>query len=59
MAKLRNKETGVVKDIEKEFEASMYLGTGEWELVNEKKETKSSKAPIISTESNKEENKND
>ena len=53
MAKLKNKITNVIKDIEKEFEASMYLGTGEWELVDEKasKEEKPAKTPIISTSS--------
>jgi hypothetical protein len=48
MAKIKNKKTGVVKDIEKEFEVSMYLGTGEWELVVEK-EAKPLKTPIIDT----------
>lgn len=50
MAKLINKTTKVIKEIEKEFEASMYLGTGEWELVEEK-EIKSAKTPIINTSS--------
>lgn len=47
MAKLKNKKTNVVKEIEKEFEASMYLGTGEWELIEEK----TTKTPIIDTNS--------
>lgn len=50
MAKLRNKKTNVIKEIEKEFEASMYLATGEWELIEEKKQIK----PIISTNSKEE-----
>lgn len=52
MALLRNKKTKVVKEITKEFEASMYLGTGEWEVVSEreeKHEEKPTKAPIINT----------
>lgn len=51
MKRLRNKKTKVVKEIEKEFEAAMYLGTGEWEIVETKetKETKFSKPPIIDT----------
>jgi hypothetical protein len=52
MALLRNKKTKVVKEITKEFEASMYLGTGEWEVVSEKedkREEKPAKAPIINT----------
>lgn len=54
MAKIRNKETKVIKEIEKEFEASMYLATGEWELIDEKgkpQEEKSPKTPIINTNS--------
>lgn len=52
MVKLINKKTKVIKDIEKEFEASMYLGTGEWELVKETKtEEKKPKTPIINTSS--------
>ena len=54
MAKIINKETKVIKDIQKEFEASMYLATGEWELLDEKK-SKATKTPIINT-SSKEEN---
>lgn len=50
MAKLINKNTKVIKEIEKEFEASMYLGTGEWELVDDK-ESKAAKTPIINTSS--------
>lgn len=52
MAKVKNKKTKVVKDIEKEFEVSMYLATGEWELVDtkeEKTEEKTAKTPIIKT----------
>lgn len=52
MVKLINKKTKVIKDIEKEFEASMYLGTGEWEIVDEK-DAKSTKTPIINTKENK------
>ena len=51
MAKLRNKKTNVIKDIEKEFEASMYLATGEWEVVKQKEEDKKAKTPIINTKS--------
>lgn len=51
MAKLINKQTKVVKEIEKEFEAAMYLATGEWEILDEKK---ISKAPIINTNSKEE-----
>lgn len=53
MKRLRNKKTKVVKEIEKEFEAAMYLGTGEWEIVEAKeiKEAKISKPPIIDTSS--------
>lgn len=56
MKRLRNKKTRVVKEIEKEFEAAMYLGTGEWEIVEtrETKETKFSKPPIIDTKSKEE-----
>lgn len=50
MAKLRNKKTKVVKEIKKDFEASMYLATGEWELVQDKEEPKA-KTPIINTKS--------
>lgn len=46
MAKVKNKKTGVIKNIEKEFEVSMYLGTGEWELVEEKR-TNPLQTPII------------
>ena len=53
MAKLINKETKVIKEIKKEFEASMYLGTGEWELLEEN-DSKITKTPIINT-NNKEE----
>ena len=53
MAKIRNKKTKVIKEIKKEFEASMYLGTGEWELVDEKEkiEEKAQRTPIINTKS--------
>ena len=59
MKRLRNKNTKVVKEIEKEFEAAMYLGTGEWEIVEtretkETKETNFSKPPIIDTKSKEE-----
>lgn len=50
MAKLINKKTKVIKEIEKEFEASMYLATGEWEIIDEK----ASKTPIINTNSKEE-----
>lgn len=50
MAKLINKKTKVVKEIKKDFEASMYLATGEWEIVQDKEETKA-KTPIINTKS--------
>lgn len=50
MAKLRNKKTKVVKEIKKDFEASMYLATGEWEIVQDKEEIKA-KTPIINTKS--------
>lgn len=55
MAKIRNKQTKVVKDIAKEFEVSMYLGTGEWELVEEKETIveKPAKPPIIRTKEEK------
>lgn len=55
MAKIKNKATNVVKEIEKEFEVSMYLGTGEWELVGEevKKEEKPAKEPLIRTKEEK------
>ena len=43
MAKIKNEKTGVVKEIEKEFEVSMYLATGEWKLVDEKSE----KTPFV------------
>ena len=52
MAKLRNIKTKVVKDIEKEFEASMYLATGEWEIAQaEKQDEKPAKTPIINKSS--------
>lgn len=51
MTKIINKETKVVKEIEKEFETSMYLGTGEWELYQEKE---IAKTPIINTNSKEE-----
>lgn len=50
MVKLQNKKTKVIKEIEKEFEASMYLGTGEWERVEEKP-AQQPKTPIIDTKS--------
>lgn len=54
MAKIKNKATKVVKEIEKEFEVSMYLGTGEWELVGEEvKEEKPAKEPFIRTKEEK------
>lgn len=42
MIKVKNKKTGVIKELKSESEASMYLATNEWELVSEekKKETK-------------------
>lgn len=46
MIKVKNKETGVVKEFEKEFEVSMYLATGEWDLVEEKPE-KPEKTPFV------------
>jgi len=54
MAKLRNKKTKVIKEIEKEFESSMYLATGEWEIVKEAEEKKQTKPFIISTNSKEE-----
>lgn len=53
MGKLRNKKTGVIKDIEKEFESSMYLATGEWEVLQQKEvvHEKPEKTPIINTNS--------
>ena len=54
MVKLINKKTKVIKEIAKEFEASMYLGTGEW-VIADKKEAKTEepkpKTPIINTNS--------
>lgn len=52
MKKIRNKKTGVIKEIEKEFETAMYLGTGEWEVINDKEE-KIAKTPIINTKEEK------
>lgn len=40
MKKVRNKETGVVKVLNSETEVSMYLATGEWEIVVESKKNK-------------------
>lgn len=56
MTKIINKKTKVIKEIEKEFETSMYLGTGEWELYQERaeKEEKITKTPIINTNSKEE-----
>lgn len=53
MVKVINKKTKVVKELKKEFEASMYIGTGEWEIYDETKE-KSTKTPIINTSSKEE-----
>lgn len=53
MTKIINKKTKVVKEPKSEIEVSMYLGTGEWELVkSEKKETK---IPNFKTTNDKEE----
>lgn len=41
MIKVKNKKTGVVKTLKNELEVSMYLATGEWELVKEEKKSKS------------------
>ena len=38
--KVKNIKTGVVKELKNEIEISMYLGTGEWKLVEGKKESK-------------------
>lgn len=38
--KVKNIKTGVIKELKNEIEVSMYLGTGEWKLVEEKKESK-------------------
>ena len=54
MAKLKNKKTNVIKEINKEFEASMYLATGEWEIVKEVEEKKQTKPFIINTNSKEE-----
>ena len=40
MKKVRNKETGIIKELKTELEVSMYLATGEWELVEEEKKSK-------------------
>ena len=40
MKKVMNKKTKVVKEPRTEYELAMYLGTGEWEIASEKKETK-------------------
>ena len=45
MNKVINKKTGVVKELKNEVEVSLYLGTGEWELVSEKKEIKNLSTP--------------
>lgn len=37
MIKVKNKNNGVVKTLKNEMEVSMYLATGEWELVSDKK----------------------
>ena len=37
MGKIKNKKTGVIKEIKKEVELGMYLATNEWELVKEEK----------------------
>ena len=45
MNKVRNIKTGVIKELKSEVETSMYLATGEWELVvPEKKEVILSKS---------------
>lgn len=57
MVKVINKKTKVVKELKKEFEASMYIGTGEWEIFDEKEkkqEEKVQKTPIINTSSKEE-----
>lgn len=52
MAKIINKKTKVIKEIKKEFEVSMYLGTGEWEVLEEK-EQKPVKTPEVDTKEEK------
>ena len=32
MIKVKNKKTGVIKELSSEIEVSMYLATGEWEI---------------------------
>ena len=41
MIKVKNKKTGVVKELSSEAEVSMYISTGEWEILKE--ETKEAK----------------
>jgi len=43
--KVKNIKTGVVKEIKSETEVAMYLGTGEWKLLEEKKESKTLSTP--------------
>lgn len=38
--KVKNIKTGVVKELKTDLEVSMYLGTGDWKLFEEKKEVK-------------------
>lgn len=57
MKTVKNKKTGVVKKLKTEIEVSMYLSTKEWELVEEKKDSKSSFSKQNSS-NNQEENRN-
>lgn len=43
--KVKNTKTGVVKELKNQTEVAMYLGTGEWELVEKKKESKTLSTP--------------
>ena len=45
MKKVINKETGIIKELKNEIEVSMYLATGEWELVKEVKEEEKKSKP--------------
>lgn len=39
MIKVKNKKTGVIKELHSEAEVSMYLATNEWEIAKKEKET--------------------
>ena len=43
--KVKNINNGVVKELKSQIEVAMYLGTGQWELVKEKKESKTLSTP--------------